>query len=599
LVGRVLRRRPGQAKDEEAPEQSRVGDLLAPLPVEPAAAQADSDQVLARVLVERGILSPAQLQEAALQQPASGKPLRSLLTELGMAHEWQIATFLAEAAGLKTVDLRRADPDPNLSALVPEDLARTYCALAVDLNDGVAVVAIADPFDQAAVDAIRLGMMPRPVGFEVAPESDIRRALEHAYRALTGVGTLVDAFEATESQRQADAATRIVSDDAPIVHLVNLIVTQGLRDRASDIHIEPQGGRVRVRFRIDGALHDVLALPESMGPALVSRVKIMARMNIVERRRPQDGQMETDVDGRPVDVRVATSPTIWGEKAVLRLLDRNRTLYRLDQLGMPPETYELFSKMLRAPFGMVICGGPTGSGKTTTLYATLGQINQSELNITTIEDPVEYLFSSINQIQINEQAGITFATGLRAILRQDPDVILVGEIRDSETARIAVESALTGHFVLSSIHSTDAASSLQRFVDLGLEAFMIASTVNGIVSQRLVRRVCDQCRAPYEPSIEELAFYESAGGQRPAAGFSQGEGCSFCARTGYLDRIGVFEVLEIEERIKRLLLEGGTTDALRAAARATGMRTLLDGGIRLVEQGVTTIGEIMASVYVR
>ena len=552
---------------------------------------------IGELLVQRGLVTPAQVDEALLQQPTSGKRLGALLVELGMVEERAVVESLSDQMGLPIIDLRQNDPEPDALARIPEALARALTIIPVRHLGDLLLIAAADPRDPRISDEVGRAISPDRFGLAIAATSDIIRSINTSYRALIGVGSLVEAFEAAEALRQVEVASRAVSDDAPIVHLVTLIVTQGLRDRASDIHIEPQGGRVRVRFRIDGALHDVLALPESMGPALVSRVKIMAKMNIVERRRPQDGQFATEIDGRPVDIRVATSPNIWGEKAVLRLLDRNRTLYRLNELGMPATTFERFSKMLRSPYGMMICGGPTGSGKTTTLYATLSQMNQSERNITTIEDPVEYVFPSINQIQINAQAGISFATGLRAILRQDPDVILVGEIRDVETARIAVESALTGHFVLSSIHATDAASALQRFVDMGLEPFLIASTVSGVVSQRLVRRICDQCREPYTPGIEELDFYQHAGGEG-ATEFWRGKGCSFCSRTGYQERIGVFELLTMSGPVKKLLIEGATIDTLRAAARAQGMDTLLNGGVQLVAEGVTTIAEIMSSVYV-
>ncbi len=288
-----------------------------------------------------------------------------------------------------------------------------------------------------------------------------------------------------------------MDDDAPVVQVVGRILTQAMRDRASDVHIEPSELGIRVRYRIDGALKEVLTLPSSMGVGLISRIKIMAGMNIVERRRPQDGQLRTEIDGKEVDVRVATVATIWGEKCVMRLLDRTRSVLRLSELGMPKEAADTYSAFVRAPFGMVLCAGPTGSGKTTTLYATLTEIADGARNVMTIEDPVEYVFPSINQIQTNEQAGLTFATGLRSILRQDPDVILVGEIRDVETARIAVQSALTGHFVLSSLHATDSVSALHRFLDMGIESFLVASSVIGIVGQRLVRRICPSCKVAY------------------------------------------------------------------------------------------------------
>ena len=568
----------------------------------------------------KGQLTPSQLAEALLQQPASGKRLGALLIELGMVDERTVAECLGEHLDLPVVDLRHDDPEPDAVSLLPEALARSLVAIGVRRADGHLEVAVADPLDPAVLTELAAAVPSLHVTLAVAAPSDIRRSIDTSYRALSGVESLVDAFQAAEALRKVETTREVVADDAPVVQVVNLLVTQGVRDRASDIHIEPHAGRVRVRFRIDGALHDVLALPEAMAPALVSRLKVMASMNIVDRRRPQDGQMVMEVDGRSIDIRIATSPTIWGEKAALRLLDRNRTLHRLDDLGMSGGTHERFSKMLRTPYGMVICAGPTGSGKTTTLYATLTEINQSERNVMTVEDPVEYIFPSINQIQINEAAGISFANGLRSILRQDPDVILVGEIRDAETARIAVEAALTGHFVLSSLHATDACSALQRFVDMGIEAFLISSTVNAVLAQRLVRRICDQCRVPYDPPIEELAFYEQAGGRAKLAGsaltqgdghgpdgrrltavpprFTHGQGCNFCARTGYQERVGVFELLRVSDEIKRLLITGASVDALRATARSEGMPSLLDAGIEMVDSDVTTIAEIMRSIYV-
>lgn len=605
----MIRRRPAAAEPEADQTAGRHNGLapgadnravprpVPPLPPPPARSSGTGPPLGER-LVALGLVTPAQVAEALLQQPTSGKRLGVLLVELGMVFERAVTECLAQQLDVPMVDLRHVDPDPEVVGRLQEALARSLTAIALREVDGRIEVAVADPLDPAVASEIVTAAAPLPVSLVLAPPSDIRRAIDNSYRALSGVESLVEAFQAAESLRQVEVAARVVSDDAPVVHLVDIIVTQGVRDRASDIHIEPQSDRLRIRFRIDGALHDVLALPAAMGPALVSRIKILANMNIVERRRPQDGQLVKDVDGRPLDVRIATSPTIWGEKAVLRLLDRSRTLYRLEELGMPAPVYEQFSRILRTPYGMLICAGPTGSGKTTTLYGTLGEMNQAERNITTIEDPVEYVFSSINQIQINEQAGITFAAGLRAILRQDPDIILVGEIRDAETARIAVESALTGHFVLSSIHGTDASSALQRFVEMGIEPFLIASTVNGVVSQRLLRRICDHCREPYEPSIEELAFYEASGGRVPARGFSQGRGCNFCARTGFLERVGVFELLLMSNEIKKLLIGGASVEDLREAAVREGTRTLREGGVALVEDGTTTIGEIISSIYV-
>jgi type IV pilus assembly protein PilB len=320
-------------------------------------------------------------------------------------------------------------------------------------------------------------------------------------------------------------------------------------------------------------------------------------MNIVERRRSQDGQHAMAIDGRDIDVRVASAGTIGGEKLVLRLLDKSTPLFRLDELGMPAATYAEYGKLVRSPFGMVICAGPTGSGKTTSLYATLTELNSAERNIMTIEDPVEYVFPSLNQIQINEQAGVNFASGLRSILRQDPDVILVGEIRDTETARIAVQAALTGHFVASSLHATDATSALLRFLDMGIEPFVVNSAVLAVLSQRLVRRICDECRSPYLPTAEEQAFFADCGGTVPERGFWYGEGCAFCASTGYQERIGVYELLRLSPEMKALTAGRPSHDSVRALAVDQGMRTLRQEAVRLVAEGVTTIAEVIRSIY--
>ena len=550
---------------------------------------------LGDLLVERELITPSQLGEALIQQTASGKRLGSLLVELGALDEVALAGALSEQLGIPLADLRKGSPDDEAIAMLPEAVARAHTAIPIRLTDAGLEVAMADPMDTEAVRQVYEGVQTQVIGF-IAPPSDIRRAIDKAYRALSAVQQHVEAFLATEAITNRALEAQDVAENAPVVKVVSLVITQAVRDRASDIHIEPQDSRMRVRYRIDGALHDVLALPPNMAPAVVSRVKVLAGMNIVERRRPQDGKIGMEVDGRAIDLRVATATTIWGEKAVLRLLDKSRSLFRLDDLGMDEREHTLFSRMIRTPFGMVICAGPTGSGKTTTLYAALTEINQSEHNIMTVEDPVEYTLPSINQIQIHDQSGITFAGGLKAILRQDPDVILVGEMRDVETARIGVQSALTGHLVLTSLHATDTAGALQRFLDMGIEAFLVASSVVGVVAQRLVRRICPFCKVPYSPSVEERRFYEDAGGT-PKGLFWHGEGCNFCFQTGYQDRIGVYELLQVTEEMKDLLLKKAAHDELRALAVSQGMRTLLDAGVRLVSEDVTTISEVVRSIY--
>ena len=388
-----------------------------------------------------------------------------------------------------------------------------------------------------------------------------------------------------------------MDDQAPIVQLVTRIVSQAMRDRTSDIHVEPLDTHLRIRFRIDGHLVEAFSLPIGVHAALTSRLKIMSGMNIVEKRRPQDGQFSMTIDGKDVDVRVGSVATVWGEKIVMRILDKSRSSIGLNQLGFPRETYLHYSKLIHAPFGMVICAGPTGAGKTTTLYASLLEINSAGKNVTTVEDPVEYVFPGINQIQTNEQAGLTFATGLKAILRQDPDVILVGEIRDADTARIAIQSALTGHFVLSSLHGTDSVAALHRFLDMGIEAFLIASSVVGVIGQRLLRRICDSCKEPYTPGADELAVFRQHSGGSEKQVFYRGGGCNYCAGTGYRDRIGVYELLRITPELRRLIVGWATTEELRRLAVAQGMRTMLREAMALVENDVTTVPEVVKTLF--
>ncbi|MHB8681601.1 MAG: GspE/PulE family protein [Acidimicrobiales bacterium] len=569
-----------------------------PQTVPPPPAKVTERGKLGDLLVGAELITNEQLVAALTAQAKSGKRVGEMLVELGALGEEDLSQALAMQLGIPLVDLSQRTPSADAVALLPESIARANIAVPLDVDEsGALTVAVADPDPSLASTLAQ--STGRDVRIVVAPRSDVQRAIDAAYRVLGGIERFVEAFEQSGAgRRPADAFSigAVQDDDAPVVQVTNLIITQALRDRASDIHIEPRDDRVRVRYRIDGALHDAVSLPIDMSGALISRLKIMADMNIVERRRPQDGQITMSIDGREIDLRVSTVSTIWGEKCVMRVLDKSRSLFRMADLGMPEDTHETLIRLVHSPFGMVLCAGPTGAGKTTTLYAALNEIDEPHRNIMTIEDPVEYIFPSINQIQTNEQAGITFADGLKSILRQDPDVILVGEIRDVETARIAVQSALTGHFVLSSLHATDAAAALHRFLDMGIESFLVASSVVGVVSQRLLRRICNRCRAPYSPSDEELAFYTESGGE-PKREFSAGKGCNFCAGTGYQDRTGVFELMRITPEIKRLIVGWATQEELQRMAVSQGMRTLQDEANRLIAADVTTIAEVVRSIY--
>jgi type IV pilus assembly protein PilB len=559
--------------------------------------QVDVPQIrLGEQLIKMSLITEAQLDQALEMQRGSGGRLGEVLVSLGALSEQSLAQALASFFGYEVANLRRDETDPTALMLISEDAARENMAFPVRLDNDVVFIAVAEPSEELRA---RLSQASgKKVQLLIAPLGDIHWAIDSNYHALGSVDKLVQAFESVEGSRKKVEATgpEIVADDAPVVQVVDRILTQAMRDRASDVHIEPADDIVRVRFRIDGALKEVLQLPAAIGPGLVSRIKVMANMNIVERRRPQDGQLTITIDGKEVDVRVATTATIMGESCVMRLLDKTRSVLRLNDLGMPVATHAAYSKIVRSPFGMVLCAGPTGSGKTTTLYATLSEVSNPTINVMTIEDPVEYIFPSINQIQTNEQAGLTFATGLRSILRQDPDVILVGEIRDVETTRVAVQSALTGHFVVSSLHATDSVSALHRFLDMGIESFLIASSVLAVVGQRLLRRICPSCKTTYTPSDEEMIFYEEGGGT-PKDTFYIGVGCNFCANTGYKDRIGVYELLVMTPELRRLIVGWATQEELRNMAVKQGMSTLRQEAINLVTQDITSIAEVIRSMY--
>jgi type IV pilus assembly protein PilB len=550
------------------------------------------------LLRRTSVTAEALLRAVSCQAEGDDRRIGELLVDAGALTEAELTAVVAERAGLEPTELRDLRPEADAVALLSATMARSCAAVPLRVVDDAVEVVVADPSDE--VKAALERAMGRPVRLAIAPPGQVRTLLDGTYRVIADVERLATRFDAEGeprvAARGATADSALLADDAPVVQMVNLILTQALRDRASDVHLEPQEGRLRVRFRIDGTLHDTLQLPSGIASAVASRLKVMARLDIVERRRPQDGQLSLTIDGRTIDMRLSFVATIWGETCVIRLLDTNRSARRLDQLGMPAGTHAAFSKLVHAPFGMVLCAGPTGSGKTTTLYAALGELNQASRNITTIEDPVEYVFDGINQIQVAEQSGVSFATGLRSILRQDPDVILVGEVRDVETARIAVQSALTGHLVLSTLHGTDAVGALHRLLDMGIESFLVASAISAVVGQRLVRRTCESCASPYQPNEEELVFFEECGGKRKRT-FVRGVGCQLCAGTGYRDRVGVYELLRVTPEIKQLLIGWATQEELRRVAEAQGMRTLRHEAVALVERGITTIDEVVRSIY--
>jgi type IV pilus assembly protein PilB len=505
---------------------------------------------------------------------------------------------LANQVGLEFIDLSDRVVDPSVASLVSESLARRYQAIPVAWEDGRLLVALADPSNVFAVDDIR-ATTGADVKMVVSTASQIMETIEHFYRVDGDVDAVVQAA-ADEQVVDTDLGNLAdVVEDAPIVKFVNMLITQATQDRASDIHVEPTEHDLRIRFRIDGVLHEVMRSPRSIQNGVISRLKVMADINIAERRVPQDGRISMRVSGRAIDLRVATLPTVYGEKIVMRILDKGQALLRLEELGFLPETLGRFENCYRKPYGTILVTGPTGSGKSTTLYAALNQVNEPDRNIITVEDPVEYRLPGINQVQVHNKAGLTFASALRSILRADPDIILIGEIRDRETAIIAIEAALTGHLVLSTLHTNDAASTPMRLVEMGVEPFLVTSALDCIVAQRLARRLCEKCKEPYEPTEAELAaagwpLEDITSEEWPT--LHKAIGCPACGRTGYRGRFALHEVMPITEEIERLIIERRSTEDIEKVGVMQGMLRLRDDGLRKVGMGQTSLEEIFRVV---
>jgi general secretion pathway protein E len=489
--------------------------------------------------------------------------------------------------------LRHA-PQPEALQLIPEVMARRYGAIPLAISGNTLEVAMADPTDIFALEAFTAlsRMRIKPVA---ASADAVREAVDFNYK---GYGEIEKQLSRVYVSDDASAERLAISTDtnAPLAQALNLIIEEAVKARSSDIHIEPEEDRLRVRYRIDGTLQDLMSLPLNIHLALLSRIKILADLNIADRHRAQDGQFSVKAKGREIDIRVATSPTVTGEMAVLRLLDKSVAALGMAELGMLSENQAKYEAMLKIPYGMILTSGPTGAGKTTTLYASINSLDCLGRNIITIEDPAEYRFKDINQIQVNPQAGITFASGLRSILRLDPDVIMVGEIRDSETANIAVQAALTGHLMLSSVHASDSSSVLSRLIDLHVEPFLIASAVLGIIGQRMVRRVCPDCSHPIEaPLIEQMAYEKEMGEKRTE--FVYGTGCKSCAYTGYIGRVGIFEIMAMSDTIRTMVTNLASSSEIRAQALKEGMATMMNDGMRKVKEGITTPSEVLRNAY--
>jgi general secretion pathway protein E len=474
-------------------------------------------------------------------------------------------------------------------------MARKYTAIPLELNGNVLQVAMANPADILALEAMATRSQMR-IEPEAAAAAEIQEAIDFNYQSYDEIEKQISSISMAEETAEAPVRLDTVTD-APVARALTLIIDEAVKARASDIHLQPQDDSLQVRCRIDGTLHDMLSLPLLTAIPLISRIKILANMNIADHHRPQDGQFSIKTRGRPaIDIRVGTIATVHGEMAVLRLLDKSRAVMSLPELGFLPESLSTYEEMLKVPYGMILVSGPTGAGKTTTLYASVNCLDYNERNIITIEDPVEYRFKHINQIQVNPRAGLTFASGLRSILRLDPDVILVGEIRDAETARIAIQSALTGHLVLSSIHANDAVSVVFRLLDLGIEPFLVSSALIGVVAQRMIRKVCPECsRIVDVPLVEKVSYHREIGEARDE--FYYGSGCKSCADTGYQGRTGIYEILRISDEIKMMLLNGTTTTQLREQAIKDGMISLIKNGMLKVKANDTTPAEVLRNAY--
>lgn len=546
---------------------------------------------LGDILVESGIITPEQLSQALERQRRTRDRLGRILVELNMASERQIAEALAEQLGLPMINLASHRIDPEAVRLVPEAVARKRRAVPLTLEGGNLVIAMADPLDVFALDDVGIAAR-RPIRAAVAVETEIMTAIERAY----GMGSAAQAVigEIAEEADHPAAATREETDDAPVVRLVNMLITQAVKDRASDIHIEPTEDDVKVRFRIDGVMQSVMNVPKTAHPALLSRLKVIARLNIAEKRIPQDGAFEMAVDGSTIDFRVATIPTIFGERAALRLLDKSKGVLTLEELGMDVDARRRYSSLAGQPYGIILVSGPTGSGKTTTLVSTLAQLNSADKNIMTIEDPVEYQLEGVSHIQVNPRAGLTFATGLRSIVRQDPDIIMIGEVRDVETADIAIHASLTGHLVLTTIHTNDAPSALTRLADMGIEPYLIASAVVGVVSQRLVRLLCPHCRKAEPAPADIIEWLQTmVKDPLPEPKMFRPHGCPRCKDSGYTGRTGIFEVLAVTEAIRKLVIGRSSAAELADASSAEGMASMRVDGLLKALRGLTTVEEVL------
>lgn len=562
---------------------------------------APPNALLGEQLIHENLITEADLDKAIQQQSQKGSRIGETLVELGIIEEDQLLPYVSSRLGVRGIRLRDGIIDPNTVAVVPQSLALRLRVIALFKVRDRLIVAMAEPQNLELIDEIQrvTGLRVFPMfSFEAAIEKMIRRCYEEDFSVDTVTADLDESaveLQDDVTDQDADAIENLV-EGSPIINLVNYLILQAMRKGASDIHIEPSRKFTLVRFRIDGQLVEALRPRRDIHPAIVSRVKVMGKMDIAQQRVPQDGRCQVSVEGKDVDLRISTMPTVLGEKTVLRILDRRRLTFNLDELGMPLDLLADFKGLLSKPHGMILVTGPTGSGKTTTLYSALELIKSIHRNIVTVEDPVEYQLELINQVQADKSREFDFASALRAILRQDPDVIMIGEIRDSETAEVAVQAALTGHLVLSTLHTNDAASAITRLSDMGVKPYKVAASLSGIVAQRLVRCICPNCKSNYYPTAEFLDSLGFAGDKRKS--FARGEGCKECFDTGYQGRTGIYEVLVVDQQIRPLITDQNSLAAIRSQFVANGGRTLLHSALGLAEQEETSLEEAARVAFV-
>lgn len=561
------------------------------------------------LLIENGLITERQLARAKDQADKSGNPVTQVLVNMGFVTDKDITEMRGLQLNVEFVDLDNIELNPEIVKSIPDNLAKRYNVIAIDLVDNKIKLAMSEPDNILAIDDIRL-----VTGYDIEPVIASDASLKKVINTQFGSTDIANVEETVKDISAADFGEmevddnseeevsldemRQLVDEAPIVRVVNLIISQAINDKSSDIHIEPDAKSVRVRYRVDGVLHEVMQPPKHIQAPMVSRIKIMSNLDIAERRIPQDGKIHLKHDGREYDLRVSTLPCVHGEKVVMRILDRGSVMIGLGKLGFYPEIQAQLESMVDKPYGMVLVTGPTGSGKSTTLYSVLNRLNTVGVNIMTVEDPVEYQIAGINQVQQNNKAGLTFASALRSFLRQDPDIIMVGEIRDGETATIAVESALTGHLVLSTLHTNDSAGAVTRLIEMGIEPFLCSSSLICVLAQRLARTICPNCKEAYIPPMESIRKFGLAAYTDSEITFYKGRGCDTCKMSGYKGRTGIHELLVMSDRIRSLILQRCSTAEIRQCAIEEGMKTMPDDGLRKVLDGITTIEECLRVVFI-